>query len=137
MLVRTHRKPVANYVHERGDSDWEEWLQTNRVELNAMTTPQFIRWLDSEMDGYDKLIPPADVLEAELDQCVEDRVRAAVTERILREAGVDGQIITAIASIKKPKAGALAKGIKQMFKRNADRTWRDHIEAVAKTAAPS
>jgi hypothetical protein len=29
--------------------DWEEWLQTHRVELNAMTTPQFIEWLDRKM----------------------------------------------------------------------------------------
>ena len=40
------RKPVADYVREADDRDWEEWLQTNRVELNAMTTPQFIAWLD-------------------------------------------------------------------------------------------
>jgi hypothetical protein len=40
------RKPVADYVLEREDLapdgyTWEEWLQTHRVELNAMTTPQF------------------------------------------------------------------------------------------------
>ena len=48
------RKPVADYVRERGRRrhDWEEWLQTHRVELNAMTTPQFIEWLDGKMaDG--------------------------------------------------------------------------------------
>jgi hypothetical protein len=28
--------PVASYV----EHEWAEWLQTNRVELNAMTTPQ-------------------------------------------------------------------------------------------------
>ena len=47
------RKPVADYVLEREDAlptaDWEEWLQTHRVELNAMTTPQFIEWLDGKM----------------------------------------------------------------------------------------
>ena len=29
-------------MRERDDEDWEKWLQTNRVELNAMTTPEFI-----------------------------------------------------------------------------------------------
>ena len=48
------RKPVADYVRDarRRRSrrrDWEEWLQTHRVELNAMTTPQFIEWLDGKM----------------------------------------------------------------------------------------
>ena len=38
-----------------------DWLQTNRVELNAMTTPQLIEWLDEKMaeHGDGKLIPPA------------------------------------------------------------------------------
>ena len=52
-------KPVAEYVHEH-DGDWVDWLQTNRVELNAMTTPQLIAWLDQKMAefGDGKLIPP-------------------------------------------------------------------------------
>jgi hypothetical protein len=60
---------VAEYVLDRDDGDhWEEWLQDHRVELNAMTTPQFIEWLDVKMakHGVGKLIPPADVLEDEL-----------------------------------------------------------------------
>ena len=28
---------------------WDDRLQTHRVELNAMTTPQFIAWLDRKM----------------------------------------------------------------------------------------
>ena len=53
-------KPVADYVHDH-DGDWVDWLQTNRVELNAMTTPQLIEWLDHKMaeHGDGKLIPPA------------------------------------------------------------------------------
>src|SRR5262249_17027977 len=40
-------KPVADYVLERADgARWESWLQIHRVELNAMTTPEFIAWLD-------------------------------------------------------------------------------------------
>jgi hypothetical protein len=126
-------KPVAAYVCERDDEDWEEWLQSHRVELNALTTPQFIEWLDQKLAGYDgKLIPPADVLAAELDQRIADKVRAAVTERILREAGFEDQVADAIAAIKTPSAAALTKGIKQMFKSKPDREWRDHIEAIAK-----
>src|SRR4051812_20658451 len=54
-------RPVAGYARE-----WKQWLQTNRVELNAMTTPQLIQWLNGKMADYDKLIPPAEVLEKEL-----------------------------------------------------------------------
>ena len=68
---------------------------------------------------------------AELDERIETKVRAAVTERILREAGFEDQVAAAIAAIKKPSAAVLAKGIKQLFKQKADREWRDHIEAIA------
>jgi hypothetical protein len=44
------RQSVADYVLEHEDGEyWEEWLQTHRVELNAMTTPEFIEWLDERM----------------------------------------------------------------------------------------
>ena len=76
------RKPVADYVvdydRERG-TDWAEWLQTHRTELNAMTTPQLIAWLDGK--DYDKLIPPDPVLAAELEANLEERVREQVQER--------------------------------------------------------
>jgi hypothetical protein len=86
-------KPVADYVkaadksgeHGRASdgNTWEEWLQTHRVELNAMTTPQFIEWLDRKMaeHGTGKLIPPPQILEAELAERIEAKVRAAVWSR--------------------------------------------------------
>ena len=54
------RKPVANYIVARGRT-WVDWLQRHRVELNAMTTPQLIAWLDSKMaeHGGKKLFHPA------------------------------------------------------------------------------
>lgn len=126
------RKPVAAYVRERTDQDWEEWLQTHRIEINAMTTPQFIEWLDDRLAPYGgKLIPPGDVVAAELDRRIKNKVRAAVTERILHEADVEGQVAAALSAIKRPTVTALAKGIKRMFKQKPDREWRDHIETMA------
>ena len=111
---------------------WEEWLQTHRVELNAMTTPQFIAWLDGKMAGrYGKLVPPPEVLEAELAERIEKKVRAAITERILREAGSRIRSSARIAAIKKPSAAALAKGIKRSIQAEPEREWRDHVEAEA------
>jgi hypothetical protein len=130
------RKAVAGYVLDREDSapngtSWEDWLQTNRVELNAMTTPQFIAWLDGKMAAYGKLIPPPDVLEAELRERIENKTRAAITERILREAGLDRQVAAALKAIKRPSAATLARGIKTLFARSPDQEWRAHIETVA------
>jgi hypothetical protein len=133
------RKPVADYVRERDDTApngeaWEDWLQTHRVELNAMTMPQFIARLDGKMaeHGDGKLIPPDAVLEAELAASIEKKARAAITERILREAGFERQVADALAAIKTPKAATLAKDIRKLFKREPDREWRDHIEVVAR-----
>jgi len=137
-------KPVADYVKAADESgehgtapdgdSWEEWLQTHRVELNAMTTPQFIEWLDRKMaaHGVGKLVPPASVLTAELEQRIEQKVRATLTERILREAGLDRQVVDALKKLKTPSAAILAKGIRQSFKQRADREWRNHIETEAR-----
>jgi hypothetical protein len=62
-----------------------------RVELNVMTTPHFIEWLNGKMVDYDKLVPPEEVIGKELDEPTEAKVRAAITERIRREAGFEEQ----------------------------------------------
>src|SRR5262249_28975655 len=100
------RRPVADYVLERTDrapdgTEWEHWLQSHRIELNAMTTPQFIAWLDRKMakHGAGKLIPPPEVVAVELEQLLKKRLRELITERILREAGLDRQVEEAFAAI--------------------------------------
>jgi hypothetical protein len=128
------QKPVADYIGEHG-GNWENWLQTHRVELNAMTTPQLIEWLDEKMAefGSGKLIPPTPVLEQELADRIESKVRAAITERILREAKIDDRVAAAIAAIETPDGAKLARDIKRLFEQQSDREWRDAIEAVAAT----
>jgi hypothetical protein len=128
-------KPVADYVLDRDDgANWQEWLQTHRIELNAMTTPQFIEWLDQKM-GTTKLIPPLDVIEAELDSKLEQKIRDAIVERVLREANVEVQVADVLADIEKPQAAALTDGVRQLFDQQPDAQWRDHIEAVATECA--
>jgi hypothetical protein len=133
-------KPVADYVlnrrdHAPGRISCEEWLQINRIELNAMTTPQFISWLDEKMAPYKKLIPPPDVIETELNNYVENNVRDILRERILREAGFEAQVTAALAGISKPEPTTLSDEIEQLFKREPERQWRDHIEVVAAECA--
>ena len=133
------RKAVADYVGKRDDGDiWEEWLQTHRVELNAMTTPMFIAWLDQKMveHGSGKLIPPPEILEAELAERIENKVRANLTAQILREADLEGRTAAALAKIERPSATVLAKEIEKMFAEESHREWRDHIEAIAVKKTP-
>jgi hypothetical protein len=133
---KDRRKPVADYVRERTDcapdgTEWEEWLQTHRIELNAMKPERFIAWLDAKMAAYEKLIPPEDILEEDVNARIAQKVRDAVTERILRENDAEGQIAKAIAAITTPDGTALATGIKKLFKTKPAAQWRDHIESVA------
>lgn len=80
--------PVANYV----SSYWTRWLQWQRVELNAMTTPEFIQWLDGKMAEYaGKIVPPKKVLNATYEAEGEKAIRADLTRRILEDADIDGK----------------------------------------------
>jgi hypothetical protein len=134
--AKYRRKAVADYVAAQ-DGDWEEWLQTHRTELNAMTTPQLIEWLDEKMETYGsgKLIPPPAVLEEQLKTRVEGKVRSEITERILREADLDAQVDAAIAAIELPDGVALASGVQRMFEGQPDAEWRAHIEVIAEKCA--
>jgi hypothetical protein len=124
---KDRQRPVAGYV----PNAWKEWLQTHRVELNAMTTPQFIEWLDGKMAGYEKLIPPTSVLEAELVKQIEAHARAEITERILQEAGLEDQVAAAVAAAEKPSGAELERGIRAMFGQHPEREWRGHIIDIA------
>ena len=69
-----------------------------------MTTPQLIEWLDDKMEthGDGKLIPPQDVLVDELMAETKKRLRAQITARILREAGLEAQVAAAVAALDLP-----------------------------------
>lgn len=122
-------KPVAEYVAPQ----WRDWLQTNRVELNAMPMPQFLAWLDGKMAkfGNGKLIPPVDVITEDLDDRIELKIRGAVRERILREAGFEDQVAATLDLIERPDSGDLIRGIELLFEEEQKRSWRDHMESVA------
>jgi hypothetical protein len=132
------RQAVADYVRAREDlapngQTWEEWLQKHRIELNALTTPQFIAWLDAKMaeHGNGKLVPPDDVVEDELEERLEAKVRNSIRERILREAGFEKQVADTLEAIELPSSVELIDGIKESFTRNPEDEWRKHIDGVA------
>jgi len=92
--------PVADYADEE-----REWLQRNRVELNAMTTGEFIEWLDRKMAPYlsdgvtAKVVPPAPVIAARLAADVKARVRERIVAEVLRAAGAEQQIQEAYSAL--------------------------------------
>jgi hypothetical protein len=96
-VERGHTKAVAEYI---SDND-RLWLQTNRVELNAMTTPQFLDWLDRKFAPYaGKVIPPSQVLGHQLNQGVRIKAARNVQNVILEENHYDDRVKEEMARLK-------------------------------------
>jgi len=101
------KRPVAEYVIKHywetpdDDTNWEEWLQTHRVELNAMTSPQFLEWLETSIAKYNfgKLIPRARVMERALQNEVETRLKETLVAKILNESGYEQRLEAAVMEL--------------------------------------
>ena len=87
------RKAVGDYIKAK-NPEYEEWLQTHRIELNEMSTPQFLEWLDDKMKEYGrgKLIAPDGVMAKELHDKAREKLKQTLTEAILLENDLDGQV---------------------------------------------
>jgi hypothetical protein len=123
------RKPIAAYVPDA----WRDWLRHNRVELNAMTTPQFIAWLDDKMAafGNGKLVPPARVLTTELSETLESRLHRQITEQILREARIEEKVAAAVQKMGLPVPEALCAVVQRALADQPAAAWRHAIERIA------
>jgi hypothetical protein len=128
------RQPVAEYADEFG-----EWLQTHRVELNALTTAQFIEWLDQKMaDFARKVIPPADVLSGRLTEIVRQRVRERIVDRVLSEARVDDRVDEELSRLDGQMTGViteLPKLVATSLDGDPQQHWRDAVGALAERVA--
>ena len=100
---KVRHEPVADYIKNRdlenyeygnpddevmlnGASSWEEWLQDNRVELNAMTPAKRIEWVEQKFTDYGvkKVIPPEQIAKEKLDEFVLNKIIRQVEEESLR-----------------------------------------------------
>ena len=80
-----------------------------------------------EHGGAKKVIPPADVVARELDAKIVTALRQRITERILREANIDGLVESARASIATPDATPLAGWLEG----NPQAHWRAYLDGLA------
>ena len=61
----------------------------------------------------------------------EERLRAEITERILRDADLDGQVAEAVPALDPPDGEALRRAIENGFAVDPEAEWRDIIGAAA------
>ena len=130
------RKPVADYVLERKDPLPTATLGGMAADPSRRTERDdhaAVHRMARPQDGRVRQAhPAAGGARGGAGRADREKVRAAITERILREAGFENQVAAAIAAIEKPDGAVLAEGIKDLFKQEPDREWRDHIETEAK-----
>jgi hypothetical protein len=131
------RRPVAQFVRdhdERNGTRWEAWLQENRYELNAMGLDVFIDWLERKLieNGVRKVVPPDGVIANEMSNRLAAAVRKEVTDRILREAGIDLLVSERLSSIgdNTPSASEL----REWLSSNTSEQWREFIECRVRSA---
>lgn len=131
-------RPVAEYVkrHEGDWEDWEAWLQTRRIELNAMTSPQFIAWLDQKMaDHAGKVIPPADIVHDRIREDVEATIKQAIREKILRESNIAERVAAAMADVAWPDDTEVTAAISEALIDAPHKSWSDVVDDIVSDIA--
>jgi len=131
-------RPVAQYIQDEDlfvfdDDTWEIWLQSHRIELNAMSTPLFLEWLDGKMSQYaGKVVPPLPTLKTELENLTRPRVRKVLAEEILKEAGIDQRVETSIARVSDAFGDdELGSYVEEALARQPVDCWRDPLTTRA------
>jgi len=127
------RRPVAGYL----DDKWREWLQDNRVELNAMTSPQFLEWLEAKISahGVRKVVPDNHVMRKTLQAEVIALTTQQVQEQILREAGYDQRVrraIQAVTPIMEQEVSSLRRVVSNELDIHDEAHWSQPVRDVAK-----
>jgi hypothetical protein len=101
-------RPVAPYVSEhdqewiswltaRDCDSWNDWLQSYRIELNAMPPADRIEWITRKIESYPprKVIPPAAVLHAQRVSSAGEAIR----EELERRAQIEKRTAHIVAQI--------------------------------------
>jgi hypothetical protein len=114
----------------------KSWIG-RRVELNAFDAPGLLAYTTRQLEKNDirgKVIPPADVLRQQLEEETHRRVREAVQERILREAGWERQVEDAVgrmSGILAERADGLAAEVAGALDKEPLVRWDNPIGRIA------
>ena len=100
--IETFRVKKVHKVAE-AYSDYQHWFQGKRVELNAMSSPIFIKWIESKLDQYlDKVIPPKEHISPLVNQKTESLLKLKLKEKIMQQLNIDALVEAAYQDYKIP-----------------------------------
>ncbi len=85
-----NEKPFQFETYQRW-ADWQEWLKSFRIELNAMDTPTFVKWLDRKISQFEigKVIPDENYLRQEAESNLQAGLKQKIREEILKNLDID------------------------------------------------
>ena len=115
----------------------QEWLQKNHIELNAMPPSRLEEWLTQGVAKHDdigKVVPPADVVAAELAAQARAALFERIKEKVLREANVEGQVADAMRGLEpvlSRETLRLAVDLVVELNENPDQHWTHAVEETA------
>lgn len=143
--------PVAGYVKDQRWSGrsgqryapdggyWHDWLQEHRVELNAFSSGDFLRWLDDKMEEHgveSKVIPPEPVLRDQLVRSTHEAVRERLMREILAAANLEQQVADAMEKLEpEMEALPLVGGVREGLERRAAQRWDAPVQQMARELA--
>jgi hypothetical protein len=136
-VIRKKKKeqPVARYVPPND----RLWLQSNRIELNAMTTREFLAWLDRKFAPYaGKVIPPDEVLRSRLEDKIRRVFRKRYTSAILRKARLDERVERAVsrrADVIAAAVDSLPDQVRRELERQMVQPWVEPVDRLARAIA--
>lgn len=127
------KKAVADYIELK----WQTWLQSKRVELNAMSTPQFIDWLEQKIQMYDKgkVIPPEAVIKDELDANIKQQISTIIKDKILEENNFQEQVNKSFLEIRGTYADSISNvrnDVRDGLKQAPTKAWIDIVDSISK-----
>lgn len=121
--------PVASYV---GEND-REWLQDHRIELNAMTSPQFLRWLTQKFEQRatvaKKVVPDETVLRQQAEEQARVALRRRAVEKLLKEheARITYEVNSRVGELNLDLSG---EEVDQILSEKPAQSWRDAVNGL-------
>jgi DNA topoisomerase VI subunit B len=137
--------PVADYINARdgenrrtgnpnNEANWALWLQDNRVELNAMTSPQRVAWVERKLSEHNikKVIPPDYVAKETLVERLQQEIEDVVREEALQNAQswIAEQIRERLTAIQLPTTVDLRNLIAELLGKHPRDNWMNVIRIL-------
>ncbi len=127
--------PVASYVED----EWAAWLQEHRVELNAMTSPQLLSWLDDLFSDTEKLVPPGDVLLEAYAEIIGKRIEEEAEDAVRERLDFDRLLEEEVAARREAlpvadSAEDLAVYVKARLDEAPEKLWKTVLAAIVDDA---